>query len=373
MASPARCSAAKSTVAAAVAGEHAAGAVAAVRRRGQADDRERARRPRRSRGPAGPSSPRRGTRPAWSRATSSRQATSRGQARHTDTGVERGPAWTPGGQPRRSAGVAGHRRGRAPPGRPATRSRRHRQVSPVHLRARRTARPGDCGRAALPRAGRYAPPADGDPNSFVEHVRSAALSLGTYSIPAGGVDDQVPHAQAVYVVPPAGRLHRRRATVPVGPGTVLVVPAGEEHRFHDVTADLAVLVVFAPPYSGRAGLGRRLLIRGGRRTASRRRPASLGGMLLSQFGDGRSNAAGRRLGVVRATPAGVRCLVVPHGTGPTPRPPGLYADDVWTLRAARSVLDGQRPTLLGGGEDGGHYPGRRTGQILHRRDPERRR
>lgn len=40
-------------------------------------------------------------------------------------------------------------------------------------------------------------------------------------------------------------------TVEVGPGVTLFVPAGEEHRFHDISADLAVLVFFAPAYSGR--------------------------------------------------------------------------------------------------------------------------
>jgi len=107
----------------------------------------------------------------------------------------------------------------------------------------------------LSRAGRYTPPAAGDPNSYVEHVRSPALSLGTYSIPAGGVDDQVPHAEDEVYVVLAGRgaFTGTAGTVAVGPGTVLSVPAGEEHRFHDVTEDLAVFVVFAPPYSGRPG------------------------------------------------------------------------------------------------------------------------
>ena len=107
----------------------------------------------------------------------------------------------------------------------------------------------------LTRAGRYTPPADGNPNSYVEHIRSAALSLGTYSIPAGGLDDQVPHAEDEVYVVLAGRAMFTGAgtVVPVGPGSVLSVPAGEEHRFQDVSEDLAVLVVFAPPYSGRAG------------------------------------------------------------------------------------------------------------------------
>jgi mannose-6-phosphate isomerase-like protein (cupin superfamily) len=105
----------------------------------------------------------------------------------------------------------------------------------------------------LPQAGRYSPPVGDDPTSYVEHVRTAALSLGTYSIPAGGVDDQVPHAQDEVYVVLAGRGSFTGAgtTVAVQPGSVLAVPAGEEHRFHDVAEDLAVLVVFAPPYRGR--------------------------------------------------------------------------------------------------------------------------
>ena len=42
----------------------------------------------------------------------------------------------------------------------------------------------------------------------------------------------------------------RRANRRVGPGTTLFVPADEYHRFHGVTEDLAVLVFFAPAYSG---------------------------------------------------------------------------------------------------------------------------
>jgi hypothetical protein len=34
---------------------------------------------------------------------------------------------------------------------------------------------------------------------------------------------------------------------------VIYVPTAEEHRFVDVTEDLALLVVFAPPYESRAG------------------------------------------------------------------------------------------------------------------------
>ncbi len=90
----------------------------------------------------------------------------------------------------------------------------------------------------------------GRQNHFVEHLRVAALSVGTYSIPAGGVDDQTPHTEdEVYVVlGGAGTFSGGGRTVPVSAGTTLFVGKGEEHRFHDVTADLTILVVFAPPY-----------------------------------------------------------------------------------------------------------------------------
>lgn len=103
-------------------------------------------------------------------------------------------------------------------------------------------------------AGGYTPAPDGEPNHYVDHLRTAALSLGTYSVPAGGVDDQRPHAEdEVYVVTAgSARVVAGGDEAPVGPGSVVFVPAGEDHRFVDVTEDLALLVFFAPPYSGRA-------------------------------------------------------------------------------------------------------------------------
>ena len=40
-------------------------------------------------------------------------------------------------------------------------------------------------------------------------------------------------------------------TAEVGPGTVVFVPAMETHRFTEVLEDLAMLVIFAPPYGSR--------------------------------------------------------------------------------------------------------------------------
>jgi quercetin dioxygenase-like cupin family protein len=42
------------------------------------------------------------------------------------------------------------------------------------------------------------------------------------------------------------------ASADVSPGSVIFVPAGEEHRFAEVTEDLALLVVFGPAYGSRS-------------------------------------------------------------------------------------------------------------------------
>jgi mannose-6-phosphate isomerase-like protein (cupin superfamily) len=103
-------------------------------------------------------------------------------------------------------------------------------------------------------AGQFTPPAGADPNHWVEQLRVADLSVGTYSIPAGGVDDQVPHTEDEIYVVTAGRavLQASGDSAPVGPGSVVFVAAGEEHRFTDVTEDLAAFVVFAPAEGARS-------------------------------------------------------------------------------------------------------------------------
>ena len=102
-------------------------------------------------------------------------------------------------------------------------------------------------------AGTWTPPGDGAVNDWMEHLRVPDLSVGTYCIPAGGVDDQSPHTEDEVYVVTAGRarLVTPGGSVDVAAGTVAFVPAGEEHRFEDVTEDLALLVVFGPAYGSR--------------------------------------------------------------------------------------------------------------------------
>ena len=106
----------------------------------------------------------------------------------------------------------------------------------------------------IDRAGRWAPPAAAAQNNWVEQLRVPDLSVGTYCIPSGGIDDQSPHTEDEIYVVTAGRARivTPGGSAEVGPGSVIFVPAGEEHRFEDVTADLALLVVFGPAYDSRA-------------------------------------------------------------------------------------------------------------------------
>jgi quercetin dioxygenase-like cupin family protein len=86
-------------------------------------------------------------------------------------------------------------------------------------------------------------------HAYSEFLRRRGMSVGMYTLPAGGEDQQHPHAaDEMYLV------LRGRATLRVGdrdqqvkPGTVVSVDHGEEHRFVDIAEDLHLLVVFAPP------------------------------------------------------------------------------------------------------------------------------
>jgi mannose-6-phosphate isomerase-like protein (cupin superfamily) len=104
-------------------------------------------------------------------------------------------------------------------------------------------------------AGTYtAPPAE-EPNHWVEQLVASDLSIGTYSIPAGGVDDQRPHLEdEVYVVQSGeATIQTDSGSARVAPGSVVFVPANEGHRFVDIASDLTLIVIVAPPYKSREG------------------------------------------------------------------------------------------------------------------------
>jgi mannose-6-phosphate isomerase-like protein (cupin superfamily) len=93
-----------------------------------------------------------------------------------------------------------------------------------------------------------------DGTGWLEHLRVPDLSCGTYVVPAGGVDAQLPHTEDELYVCTAGRatLWTPTGSCGVKPGTVVFVAAQEEHRFVDVEEDLTVLVVFGPAEYSRA-------------------------------------------------------------------------------------------------------------------------
>jgi mannose-6-phosphate isomerase-like protein (cupin superfamily) len=87
---------------------------------------------------------------------------------------------------------------------------------------------------------------------WAELVRSGDLSAGVYRLETGAFDGQQPHGEDEVYVVTAGRaeLDVDGTRTAVRPGSVAYVPSRVPHRFVDVTEDLEVAVVFAPPESG---------------------------------------------------------------------------------------------------------------------------
>jgi mannose-6-phosphate isomerase-like protein (cupin superfamily) len=89
-------------------------------------------------------------------------------------------------------------------------------------------------------------------HAYQEFLRVTSLSVGIYVLKAGVVDPQRPHSEdeVYYVLNGHAQMRLvasgKEENLQVIPGTVIFVKAGEEHRFHSITEDLAVLVIFAP-------------------------------------------------------------------------------------------------------------------------------
>jgi mannose-6-phosphate isomerase-like protein (cupin superfamily) len=84
---------------------------------------------------------------------------------------------------------------------------------------------------------------------YHEFLRRDSMSVGLYVLRSREADPQTPHAQdeLYYVVSGHGRMRVEEHDRPVGPGSIIFVPAEVDHRFHSITSDLSILVVFAPP------------------------------------------------------------------------------------------------------------------------------
>src|SRR3954468_13733260 len=84
---------------------------------------------------------------------------------------------------------------------------------------------------------------------YLEFLRRRGMSVGLYSLPAGGEDHQCPHAadDMYFVLRGQVKLRVGNQEHAVRQDSVVSVDHGEDHNFFDITEDLNLLVVFAPP------------------------------------------------------------------------------------------------------------------------------
>ena len=87
---------------------------------------------------------------------------------------------------------------------------------------------------------------------YLEFQRVPAMSAGIYVLSPGETDLQSPHTEDELYCVLRGQARMRVGLEdrPVGPGVVIFVGAGVEHRFYEITEELQVLVCFAPAESG---------------------------------------------------------------------------------------------------------------------------
>ncbi|MFJ4772710.1 cupin domain-containing protein [Streptomyces uncialis] len=85
--------------------------------------------------------------------------------------------------------------------------------------------------------------------AYLQFLRERNMSVGLYALDAGAGDPQQPHGQdeVYFVVSGRASITVGMETTLVARGSVVYVPAGVPHKFHHITEDLRVLVVFSPP------------------------------------------------------------------------------------------------------------------------------
>ena len=83
---------------------------------------------------------------------------------------------------------------------------------------------------------------------YLEFLRTPSMSAGVYTLAAGSTDPQRPHQQdeMYYVVRGRARMRAGDDDQPVKQGSIILVPAGVEHRFYDIEEAITLLVFFGP-------------------------------------------------------------------------------------------------------------------------------
>ncbi|MFF8879445.1 cupin domain-containing protein [Streptomyces flaveolus] len=87
--------------------------------------------------------------------------------------------------------------------------------------------------------------------AYLQFLRERNMSVGLYALDTGTADPQKPHEQdeVYFVVSGRASITVGLETTQVARGSVVYVPAGVAHKFHHISEDLRVLVVFSPPES----------------------------------------------------------------------------------------------------------------------------
>lgn len=84
--------------------------------------------------------------------------------------------------------------------------------------------------------------------AYLEFLKVPDLSMGLYTLPAGGVDLQSPHTEdeVYYVVSGKAKVQVADENRDVQAGAIVYVAKSIEHRFHSIEEELTVIVFFAP-------------------------------------------------------------------------------------------------------------------------------
>lgn len=82
---------------------------------------------------------------------------------------------------------------------------------------------------------------------YLEFFRVPSLNMGLYVLPARSEDTQEPHDddEVYYIVDGRAIIAVDGEDRHVEPGSIVYVAAHVEHRFHHISEDLTVLVIFA--------------------------------------------------------------------------------------------------------------------------------
>ncbi|WP_049580782.1 cupin domain-containing protein [Streptomyces sp. SBT349] len=85
--------------------------------------------------------------------------------------------------------------------------------------------------------------------AYLRFLRERNISIGLYALDAGQQDTQRPQRQDVvnFVVSGRASMTVGGETTTVARGSVVYVPAGAPARFHHISEDLRVMVIFSPP------------------------------------------------------------------------------------------------------------------------------